>query len=132
MKYALWIVQGLLALVFLGLGSMKLTMPLDEMAAQFDLPVMFLRVVGLAELLGAIGLILPPLLGIRTGTVPVAAAGLAAVTVCAASYHVLHGDGFSAAMPPLVLALLSGFVAYGRWRLAPHGQSAPERVEARM
>ena len=132
MTYALWIVQGLLALVFLGLGLMKLFMPIDEMAAQLNLPTAFLRFVGLAELLGAIGLVLPALLGIRTGLVLLAAASLAFVTLSATGYHLMRGDGLTAAAFPFVLALLSVFVAYGRWRMAPHGRSAPEREAARI
>jgi hypothetical protein len=132
MKLALWIVQGLLALAFLGLGAMKLVTPIDEMAAQLDLPIAFLRFVGLAELLGAVGLTLPALVGIRTGLVPLAAAGLAVVTSSAAGYHLMRGDGLTAAAFPGVLALLSLFVAYGRWRLVPHGRPATERETARI
>jgi hypothetical protein len=132
MKFALWIVQGLLALLFLGLGLMKLTVPLDDMAAQMDVPGALIRFIGFVEVLGAIGLIVPGLLKIRTGLVPLAAAGLAIVGLGATGYHLLHGDGVAMAAFPLVVALLSAFVAYGRQRLAPHGQPAPERVAARI
>lgn len=132
MSYALWIVQGLLALVFLGLGLMKLTMPLDDPAMTMGLPVLFIRFIGLAEVLGATGLVLPGLLKIRTGLVPLAASGLAIVTVGATAFHLLNGDGLAMASFPLIVALLSGFVAYGRWRPAPHAQPASERVPARV
>ena len=61
MNYALWIVQGLLALVFLFAGGMKLVMPVEEMTKQVPLPGLFLRFIAVAEVLGALGLILPGL-----------------------------------------------------------------------
>src|SRR5712691_5314645 len=67
----LWIVQGLLAVVFLGTGIMKLTAPSEMLAAQVPMPELFVRFLGLAETLGAIGLILPGLL--RIGLTPLAA-----------------------------------------------------------
>src|SRR6266536_39236 len=76
MNRALWIVQGLLAPLFLFAGGAKLAMPLDELAAQTGLPGPFIVFISVAELLGAIGLILPGLLRIRPGLTPLAAAGL--------------------------------------------------------
>ena len=128
MTYALWIVQGLLALLFLGLGMMKVTMPLDEMVAQMGIPGALIRFIGTVEVLGAIGLIAPALLKIRTGLVPLAAAGLAIVALAATAFHLVNGDGLATAAFPLVVALLSAFVAYGRWQVAPHGRTVRERV----
>src|SRR6266508_892297 len=71
MKYALWLVQGLLALAFLLAGLMKLTQPMDVLETSMGwpaaLPAPLVRFIGLAELLGAIGLILPALTRIRPG-----------------------------------------------------------------
>ena len=131
MSYALWTVQGLLALLFLGLGSMKLIVPLDEMAAQTGLPAALIRAVGVAEVLGAVGLIVPALLKVRVGLVPLAAAGLTLVALGAASFHLLNGDGLATASFPLVVALLGAFVAYGRAAVVPHDRSAREPVAAR-
>ena len=61
MNYALWIVQGLLALLFLFAGGMKLVMPIEALTEQTSLPGLFVRFIGVAEVLGAIGLILPGL-----------------------------------------------------------------------
>ncbi len=61
----LWIVQWLLALLFLFAGVMKLVLPIEEMTKQIALPGAFLRFVGVTEVLGAFGLILPGLLRIR-------------------------------------------------------------------
>ncbi len=120
MNIALWIVQALLAALFLFAGGMKLVMPIEEMLKQMPLPLpgWFLRFTGVVELLGAIGLILPRLLRIRPGLTPLAAAGLTIVMIGAAAYTLAAGDVASALMP-LVVGLLCAFVAYGRWRLAP-------------
>src|SRR3989442_5292190 len=81
MTYALWIVQGLLAALFLFAGGAKLVLPLDQMTGPVALPGWFLRFLGVAEVLGALGLILPGLLRIRPGRTPLAAAGQAIINV---------------------------------------------------
>ena len=118
MNYALWIVQGLLALVFLLSGGMKLVLPLEKLAGPISLPGLFLRFIGVAEVLGALGLILPGLLRIRPGLTPLAAAGLVIIMIGATTLTVASGD-VVVALIPLVVGLLAVLVAYGRWRLAP-------------
>jgi uncharacterized membrane protein YphA (DoxX/SURF4 family) len=81
MTYALWIIQGLLALLFLFAGGMKLVLPIEEMTKQMPMPGPFLRFIGVAEILGALGLILPGLLRIRPGLTPLAAAGLVIIMI---------------------------------------------------
>ncbi len=120
MKYALWIVQGLLAVVFLFAGITKLVMPYEEMVAQMSLPLpeFFLRFIGVAEVLGALGLVLPGLLRIRPGLTPLAAAGLTVIMIGATVTTLATVDAVLAVIP-LVVGLFTAFVAYGRWRLAP-------------
>src|SRR5262245_27673002 len=118
MTYALWIVQGLLALLFLFAGGMKLVMPLEALTGEMPLPGWFVRFIGIAEVLGALGLILPGLLHIRPGLTPLAASGLVLVTIGATVYQVAAGQPESAVFA-IVVGLLAAFVAYGRWRLAP-------------
>jgi uncharacterized membrane protein YphA (DoxX/SURF4 family) len=118
MNVALWIVQGLLALLFLFAGGMKLVMPLEKLAGPIQLPGAFLRFIGVAEVLGAIGLILPGLLRIRPGLTPLAAVGLMIIMIGATALTLASGD-LATALIPLVVGLLSVFVAYGRWRVAP-------------
>jgi len=118
MTYALWIVQGLLALLFLFAGVMKLIMSVEEMTRDVQMPGAFLRFIAVAELLGAIGLILPGLLRIKPGLTPLAAAGLAIIMI-GATVVTLTYMGVAMALFPLVVGLLAVFVAYGRWRVAP-------------
>ena len=122
MTYALWIVQGLLAALFLFAGGMKLILPLDKLTGQVPLPGLFVRFIGVAEVLGALGLILPGLLRIRPGLTPLAAAGLVIIMIGAIAVTLRGGD-LVAAMISLVVGVLAAFVAYGRWRLAPHRRS---------
>jgi hypothetical protein len=119
MTYALWSVQGLLALIFLFSGGLKLVLPLEALTAQMPLPGLFVRFIGVAEVLGAIGLILPGLLRIRPGLTSLAAAGLASIMI-GATVLTLAGGAVAPALIPLGVGLLSAFVAYGRWRLMPH------------
>ena len=119
MTYALWIVQGLLALLFLFAGGVKLVLPLEGLTAQMPVPDPFLRFIGVAEVLGAMGLILPGLLRIRPGLTPLAAAGLVVIMIGATVLTLVSGGG-AQALIPLGVGLLAAFVAYGRWRLAPH------------
>jgi DoxX-like family len=116
---ALWIVQGLLAALFLFAGSTKLILPIHVLTSmgspnQIVLPGWFLRFIGVAEVLGAIGLILPRLLRIRPRLTPLAASGLVIIMTGATSLT-LAADGFAPALVPMVAGFLAGFVAYRRW-----------------
>jgi hypothetical protein len=98
---------------------MKLVLPLEKLTGPVSLPGGFVRFIGVAEVLGAIGLVLPGLLRIRPGLTPLAAAGLVIIMIGATAITLATGD-VAAALIPLVVGLLAAFVAYGRWRLAPH------------
>jgi hypothetical protein len=120
----LWILQVLLALLFLWAGGVKLVLPLEKLAGPVALPGSFLRFIGVVEVLGAIGLILPGLLRIRPGLTPWAAAGLVVLMMGAVGIT-LAGGSVGMALIPGVTGLLAAFVAYGRWRLAPlHSSTA--------
>jgi uncharacterized membrane protein YphA (DoxX/SURF4 family) len=118
MTWVLWIVQALLALLFLYAGGLKLILPVEEMTAQIPMPGTFLRFLGVVEVLGAIGLIVPGLTRIRPGLTPLAAAGLVIIMVGATVVTLMYMPP-SWAIIPIVTGLLAAFVAYGRWRLAP-------------
>jgi hypothetical protein len=109
----LWVVQGLLAALFLFAGGMKLVLPVAAMAGPVALPGALLRFIGVAEVLGALGLVLPGLLRIRTGLTPVAASGLVIIMIGATTI-MTAASGIGAAIVPLVVGLLAATVAYGR------------------
>ncbi len=123
MTYALWILQALLALLFLFAGVAKLNMPIEEMTKVIQMPGAFLRFIAIVEILGAIGLILPSLLRIRPGLTPLAAAGLVIIMIGATVVSLMIGPVVMALMP-FVVGLLAAFVAYGRWKLAPIASSS--------
>ena len=120
MKYVLWILQVLLALLFVFAGVVKLVMPAEQMISQmpFPVPVRLLRFVAVAELAGAAGLILPGLLRIRTGLTPLAAFGLVFVMI-GATVVTVAGGMTVAALFPFIVGVLCAFVAYARWMMAP-------------
>jgi uncharacterized membrane protein YphA (DoxX/SURF4 family) len=111
----LWTLQVLLAALFLFAGGMKLVTPIAAMAQQTGLPGPFLRFIGLAEVLGALGLILPGLLRIRPGLAPLAAAGLVIIMTGAVGVSIATA-GAAQAVVPAVVGILAASVAIGRWR----------------
>lgn len=122
METALWIVQVLLAAIFLVTGMMKLTQPRQKMAAgpmrwAADVTDRQFRTIGLLEVLGALGLILPAALGIAPLLTPLAAIGLVLTMIGAIHVHVRHGETNRLAVPIVVLALalfvaIEGFGTY--------------------
>ena len=111
----LWTVQGLLAALFLFAGGMKLVLPIEAMAGPIALPGAFLRFIGMAETLGAIGLILPGLTRIRPELTPTAAAGLVIIMIGATVLTAATGS-VAGALFPLIVGLLATTVAAGRSR----------------
>jgi uncharacterized membrane protein YphA (DoxX/SURF4 family) len=123
MNIVLWIIQILLALLFLFAGGTKLVLSPEVLASmgppnQVQLPGLFIRFIGVCEVLGALGLVLPGLLRIRPQLTPLAATGLTIIMIGAVVVSVM-GPGFMTALPALVIGVLTAFVAYGRWHLAP-------------
>jgi uncharacterized membrane protein YphA (DoxX/SURF4 family) len=116
MNYTLWTVQWLLALLFLFAGGMKLIMPLEALTPPGQgpsLPGPFLRFIGVAEVLGALGLVLPWLLRIRPALTPLAAAGLVIIMI-GATVISIAGGLFAGALISVITGILAAFVAYGR------------------
>jgi hypothetical protein len=119
MSIAIWIISGVLALMFGMAGVMKSSQPLDKLlksgvswADRF--PVSTIRLVGVSELLGAVGLILPWALHIFPILTPVAASGLALIMLLAIFHHLKHRE-FKAILFNLTLMALAVFVAYSRF-----------------
>ena len=120
MNRLLWVLQGLLALLFLFAGGSKLAMSAAELTGQSPLPAAFLRFIGVMEILGGLGLILPGMLRIRTELTALAAACLVIIMIGAVVVTV-RTMGVGMAILPFVTGALAFFVAYGRWRVAPLG-----------
>ena len=123
MKYLLWIIQIILALLFLFAGGTKLVLPIETLQSmgspnQILLPGWLIRFVGVCEVLGALGLIFPVMLGIRPRLTPLAAAGLAILMIGAIALSVA-ADGVLAGLVPLIVLLLLVFVSYSRVKPAP-------------
>lgn len=119
MNIVLWVVQILLALAFFGHGWLLLTPP-AAIVAQMNavMPRWFQVFVGVAEVLAAIGLILPGATRILPWLVTWAAGGIMIVMVSATIFHVARGELSSAAITLLLLAMAT-FVAYMRLRVLP-------------
>ena len=109
----LWVVQGVLALLFVFAGGMKLVLPIEAMAGPIALPGPFLRFIGAAELLGGLGLVLPGIFKIHQELTPMAAGGLVIIMIGATSLSFLY-IGIGAGLFPLIVGVLAASVAYGR------------------
>jgi hypothetical protein len=110
MDTALWVVQGLLAVVFLAAGLTKLTQPRAKLAAgpmpwAADVTDAQFRTLGLLEVAGAVGVILPAALGIAPALSALAAVGLVLTMVGAIATHLRLGEASRLAVPLVVLAL---------------------------
>lgn len=118
MNILLWVIQILLALLFLFAGIPKLIYPADLLQANappgsIHFSDLFLKFIGVCEMLGAFGLVLPGLFRTRTNLTPLAAVGLTIIMIGAVVVTIMGGT-VSLAIVPLVVALLCAFVAYGR------------------
>ena len=122
MNVFLWIVQVGLAAAFILAGVMKSTQPKEKLQPNLpwveDFPLSTIRLIGIAELLGGIGLILPAVTGIAPILTPIAAACLAFVMVLAAATHIRRKEP-SGVVVNAVLFALAVFVAWGRF--GPYG-----------
>ena len=121
MNLVLWILQVLVALAFLLSGGAKLFTPIPQLSKRLEwtaqAPAALVRFIGLAEVLGAIGLILPAATGIAPWLTVAAAIGLVVVMLLAAAFHVRRTE-FDRIAPSIVLLLLALIIAFGRWKLA--------------
>ncbi len=121
MNIALWVAAVLLALVFLTTGIMK-TVRYEQEGQKLEsikgLPRRLVALIGVSEILGALGLIVPAATGILPWLTPLAAAGLALVMILASGFHVTRRE-YSGIGLNLILLLLAIFVAYGRVALVP-------------
>ena len=109
----LWIVQSVLAALFLFAGGFKLATPAAALAAQSHLPGAFLKFIGVCETFGALGLVLPGLTRIHRELTPLAAAGLVVIMIGAVTVTVIQGPAIGAIVP-FVVGGVCALVAYRR------------------
>lgn len=126
----LWVLQGVLAALFLFTGGMKLALPLAALAKMSPLPAAFLKFIGVCEVLGALGLVLPGALRVREELTPLAAAGLVVVMVGAVVVTAAT-EGVAPAAIPFVVGLLAATVAFGRRRSLGIGLEGSRRAPVR-
>jgi uncharacterized membrane protein len=122
LRAALWVAQAILAILFCSAGFAKLTMPITQLATMIpwtgELPVAFVRVIGLIDLAGGIGILLPALTRIFPQLGVWAAVGCTVLQVAAAGFHISRSE-FSVLPVNVVLLLLSIFVLWGRSQKVP-------------
>jgi uncharacterized membrane protein YphA (DoxX/SURF4 family) len=114
---ALWIAQVLVAGMFGMAGTMKL-LNTEMFAQHMGAPTALVLFIGISEVAGTLGILLPAISRILPILTPIAASGLAIVGILATGFHVMHGE-FGSLPVPLALAALSVFVAWGRFYAAP-------------
>ena len=124
LKVSLWIAQVLLAVLFGMAGTMKTFMSVPDLVANginyaADLPLWLLRFIGIAELSGAIGVIVPALTRVKPQLTWMAAAGLATIQVLAMCFHTSRGEFLHVLPMNLILLTPALFVLWGRSRRAP-------------
>ncbi len=122
LNISLWILQALLAATLIWAAMMKLGKSPQELAAMWpwagEVSPTLVKLTGIVDLLGGLGLILPALLRIKPALTPVAALGVVALMICASVFHITRGEasqiGFN-----VIVAAIAGFIAWGRLRKAP-------------
>jgi hypothetical protein len=122
-----WTLQVLLAALFLFAGVMKLVMPIEAMTQQIALPGLFLRFIGVCEVLGALGLIFPAALRIRPGLTPLAAVLLIPIMIGATVLDIMVG-GISAGLVPFIVGIACAFIAYRRSKTTTRRATARRAV----
>jgi putative oxidoreductase len=128
---ALWTAQVILAGLFLMAGFMKTFTPIDELAAKMpyvaEIPLL-IRFIGVMELLGGVGLLLPSLLRIQSHLTPWAAVGIATIMSLAVVFHAWRGE-WSALPMNTLFGALAAFIAWGRFHKEPIANKATTSVK---
>lgn len=119
MNIVLWILQVLLALAFAAHGWMLVSPPPELLPIMNEqLGVAFRIFLGVAEIAGAAGLLLPAATRVLPWLTPLASACLAFVVACATVLHLYRAE-YGSSVTTFILFLLAAFVAWGRWRIRP-------------
>lgn len=119
---ALWLAQALVAVSFISGGIMKLAIPIPKLADMWawtgDLPATAVMLLGVIDIAGGIGVLLPALTRVMPRLTSLAALGCVALQVCAGLFHASRGE--MAEVPVnLVFMAICAFIAWGRWKEVP-------------
>lgn len=122
LNISLWIAQGLLAAMFIMAGAMKSTQAIEQLATSLpwvaEVPSLLVRFIGISELLGGIGLLLPSILRIQPKLTIYAAIGILIIMVFALVFHIVKAE-FSVLGINIVVGLIAAFIIWGRTKKAP-------------
>lgn len=128
MNRTLWVLQWLMGLFFaIASGAPKLFIPIDDLPMPIPIPGPVLVTIGVLEILGGVGMILPAITRVKVGLVPLAAAGCALVAIGGMAYQIAAGE-YGNSIFALVFALICAFIAYGRWQLVPLSSNRPMAI----
>ena len=118
----LWTAQVLIFVPFVIIGAMKVFMPVEQLASMWgwpgEYPVWFLRGIGVIDVAGGVGVLLPALTRIKPGLTVAAAWGCLALQICAIAFHFSRGEGDRTLLNWILVGLLV-FVLWGRTKVAP-------------
>ena len=118
----LWIAQVILGGMFIMAGVMKSTQPITDLSTSVpwtaNVPVTLVRVIGVSELLGGIGLLLPSLLRIKPILTPIAAIGIGIIMIFAIVYHIANEETKVIGIN-IAFGLVAAFIAWGRLKKVP-------------
>jgi uncharacterized membrane protein YphA (DoxX/SURF4 family) len=122
LNIALWIAQIMLAAFFLRAGFAKATMTVGSLAIALewtkDVPLWLVRFIGICELLGSAGLLLPSILRIKPVLTPIAACSLIIVMILAILFHISRGEGSIIGLHFVIISI-AAFIAWGRFKIVP-------------
>lgn len=117
LNIGLWVAQVILFGMFAMAGFMKISQSISDLSQMLpwasEVPALLVRLIGLSEILGALGLLLPSILRVKPNLTPLAAIGLTVVMLLALIFHVTRGE-FEAIGMNLILGLIAVFIAWGR------------------
>ena len=121
LNIVLWIAQVALAAMFAYAGYLKVAKPIPEIVKMFpwpgEVPLWLVRVIGIVDIAGALGVVLPQLTGVMPWLTPLAALGLVVLQAAAIVFHAMRGETRQTIVLNLVLVIASAFVLWGRWDL---------------
>jgi len=117
LNIALWVVQVLLCTTLLWAASMKLFQPIAKLSAMWpwagQVPDKLVKLTGVVDFLGGVGLVLPMLLNIKPRLTLFAAWGIIVLMILASAFHISRGES-GLIMPNIIFVIMAAFIVWGR------------------